>query len=337
MKSFLTESIADAAWWRGKRVVVTGGSGFIGSHVVERLLPLCDRIVVPTRQEGVPEKLQHLEGEVELLEGDLREAVFAQRACRGADVVLMLAAAVGGIKVNSAHHASMFRDNMSVFMTTLEAARQMGVGRILVTGSACVYPRVCDIPTPESEGFRDRPEATNEGYGWAKRMQEYLGEAYSREFAMSVAVARPYNAYGPRDDFNEETSHVIPALIRKAFDPEVDELVVWGSGSQSRSFLHVTDFADGLIRICERSTDAQPTNVGADEETTIGEVAQLVARFAGTKKRVVFDISEPEGQPRRHCDTRRLEKVFEFRARVPLNEGLRQTVEYYREKVLVAA
>ncbi len=333
MDSFLTPSLVDPGFWHGKRVVVTGGGGFIGSHVVERLLGVAGSVVVPTRNSTVPQHLKHLP-DVELVRGDLREAEIASRACQGADVVLMLAAIVGGIEYNMAHQGSVFRDNIGVYLATLEAARLASVGRVLVTSSACVYPRFCKLPTPESEGFEGRPEPTNEGYGWAKRMEEFLAGAYAKEFGMSVAVARPYNAYGPRDNFDPASSHVIPALVRKAFDPDTDEIVVWGSGQQSRSFLYVTDFADGLLRICERAPDAEPTNVGADEESTIGHIAQEIARLAGTGKSVRFDTSKPEGQPRRHCDTARLETLYDFRARVPLTAGLERTVAYFAEELL---
>ncbi len=332
MNSFLTPSLADPDYWRGKRVVVTGGGGFIGSHLVERLLPVAGQVVVPSRGSDIPKHLRHVAEHVTFVHGDLRDASVAQLACAGADAVLMLAAIVGGIEYNMAHQGSVFRDNLGVYLATLEAARLAGVGRVLVTSSACVYPRFCKLPTPESEGFEGRPEPTNEGYGWAKRMEEFLAGAYRQEFGMSIAVARPYNAYGPRDNFDPASSHVIPALVRKAFDRSTDEIVVWGSGRQSRSFLYVTDFADGLIRVCERAPDAEPTNVGADEETTIGEVALAIAELAGTGKRVRFATDKPEGQPRRHCDTTRLQEHFDFRARVALRDGLERTVAYYREE-----
>jgi GDP-L-fucose synthase len=337
MSSPLTPPLADPAYWRGKRVLVTGGSGFIGSHLVERLRPLCGALVVPTRREGVPPFLRAVARDVEIVRGDLRDEAVAGAACRGADVAILLAAVVGGIEYNQAHHASIFRDNLGVFLETMEAARRATVGRVLVVSSACVYPRACSIPTPESEGFVDRPEPTNEGYGWSKRMEEFLGAAYGREFGMSIAVARPYNAYGPRDNFDPASSHVIPALIRKAFDPASDVLEVWGSGRQSRSFLYVLDFVDGLLRICERAGDAAPTNLGAAEETSIGDAARIIAALAGTGKRIAFDTGRPEGQPRRRCDTGRLERLFDFRARVALRDGLAATVEYFRSEVLPAA
>jgi len=326
--------IADPAFWRGKRVTVTGGAGFIGSHLVDRLLPYCGSVVVPTRRTGTPPFLRAAAGQAQLVRGDLREPRVADEAFRGADVVMLLAAAVGGIEYNMAHHAGIFRDNLSVFLASMEAARRASVGRVLVVSSACVYPRDCAIPTPESEGFRDRPEPTNEGYGWSKRMEEFLGGAYAREFGLSVAVARPYNAYGPRDNFDPSSSHAIPALVRRAFEPGNDRLTVWGSGRQSRSFLYVSDFADGLMRICERAADSEPTNLGADEETTMEEIARTIAALSGTGKHVEFDRSKPEGQPRRHCDTTRLGTRFDFRARVPLNEGLRATVDYFRSEIL---
>ena len=331
-----TASLADPEEWRGKRVVITGGTGFIGSYLVERLAPLAAKIIVPTRRPEPARHFAHLtEGPhaCEVRVGDLLDRSFAESLCEGADVVMLLAASVGGIEYNIKHPGSIFRDNIQVYLNTLEAARIHRVPRLLVTSSACVYPRDVTIPTPESEGFRERPEPTNEGYGWSKRMEEFLAEKYAAEFGMSIAVARPYNAYGPRDNFAPESSHVIPALVRKVFDPSTREITVWGSGKQSRSFLYVTDFVDGLIRVCEVARDPLATNVGADDETTIGETVRIIAEIAKSNKPIVFDTTKPEGQPRRKCDVTKLERDFAFRARVDIRRGLEETVAYYRQHV----
>jgi len=239
-----------------------------------------------------------------------------------------LAAQVGGIEYNMHHPGSIFVRNMGVFMSVLEAARQAGVARFLVTSSACVYPRHCTVPTPEDEGFRDRPEPTNEGYGWAKRMEEFLGEAYSREYGMHVRIARPYNAYGPRDNFHPASSHVIPALIRRVLAGE-NPLTVWGDGSATRSFLYVTDFARGLMAVVEKSPQVSAINIGAAEETTIRDLAHTIVRLSGKNVDLVFDASKPGGQPRRNCHTTLAERVLGFRAQVSLEEGLRRTTAWY--------
>jgi GDP-L-fucose synthase len=327
---------ASNEFWSGKRVLVTGGTGFIGSHVVEQLLTLGARVRVPVH---TPERAERFLGprlsEIETMTADLRDPGAAERVVRNQEIVMHLAAVVGGIEYNIAHPASIFRDNTLVFIGTLDAARRAGVERFLVTSSACVYPRHCTIPTPESEGFRDRPEPTNEGYGWAKRMQEFLGESYAREYGMKVAIARPYNCYGPRDNFSKESSHVIPALIRRIWTDREDPLAVWGSGTQSRSFLYVEDFARGLIEVTEKHPQAEALNVGADEETTIAELVETLSviheETRGKRIQYRFDTSKPEGQPRRRCDTRLVEERVGFRARWDLASGLRATVKWYLE------
>jgi len=198
-----------------------------------------------------------------------------------------------------------------------------------VVSSACAYPRDAKIPTPESEGTRGEPELTNAGYGWAKRMQEYAGRAYAQEYGMKIAIARPFNAYGPRDDFgNAEGSHVIPGLIQRVFSGE-NPLVVWGTGKPTRTFLYVTDFARGLMEVAEHYAVADPVNLGTDEEISIGELAKLVIELSGKKLKVAFDASKPDGQPRRNCDTTKAGHVLQWRAQVPLREGLKKTIEWY--------
>ncbi len=226
------------SFWDRKKVLVTGGGGFIGSHVVERLARLHRGVKITVAARMTPENKRNLAAvlkDVRVVKADLRDPEACRRACRGQDVVLNLAGVVGGVGYNSVHHASLFRDNMTLQLNMIEAARLEKAARYLVVSTACVYPRDCVIPTPESEGFRDAPEATNRGYGWAKRMGEYLGRAYADEFGMSVAIVRPYNAYGPRDHFEPEKSHVIAALVRRV------GAVEGGGGARRWRVLHRTD------------------------------------------------------------------------------------------------
>lgn len=318
-----------SGFWEGRSVLVTGGSGFIGSHLVELLLQEGARVTATASSEATKARYWGAaKNGLDVRVGDLRDPDHARRVVKGHEVVMHLAARVGGIAFNMAHPGSIFRENLLTFMNVLDVAREAGVGRFLVTSSACVYRRFCSIPTPESEGFDGRPEPTNEGYGWAKRMEEFLGEAYAREYGMDVRIARPYNAYGPRDNFDPETSHVIPALIRRVLTE--NPVVVWGDGTASRSFLYATDFARGLLAVAERSPRVEAINIGADEETTVRDLVALIVKLSGRSVDVRFDDSKPGGQPRRRCDTRTAEQLLGFRAQVPLAEGLQRTIEWYR-------
>lgn len=320
------------SFWSKKKVLVAGGGGFIGSHLVEELLrraPEAQVTVAGHLSARARANLKAVASKVILLEVELLDRGACEKACRGQDVVLNLAAKVGGVGYNSVHHGSLFRDNMTLALNLLEGARLAGCERSLVTSSACVYPRAPKLPTPESEGFREEPEPTNAGYGWAKRMSEYAAKAYAEEFAMKVAVARPYNAYGPRDDFAPETSHVIPALIRRVVSGE-DPLRVWGDGTQTRTFLYVEDFARGCLDLVERRPQPDPVNLGSDEEVTVAELARLIVAAAGTGTTLEFDPSKPAGSPRRRCDTSKARAEIGFQAKTPLAEGLRKTVEWYK-------
>ena len=318
------------AFWRGLRVLVTGGSGFVGSHVVELLVGHGARVTVTSRQDH-PESLRAVRSEVDLRRGDLEDPDFCRRSARGQEVVLCLAGHVGGVEYNRTRHATLFVRNMRPFLNVLEAAHAEGAGRLLVTSSACVYPRDCTFPIAEREGLVGQPETTNAGYGWAKRMQEYVGAEFMREHGLPVAIARPFNAYGPRDDFRPERSHVIPALIRRTLEGE-NPLVVWGSGRQTRAFVYVKDFAEGLLRIAEKHPAGEPVNLGSREEISIQSLVESIVRLSGTGCQVVFDASRPEGQPRRSCDTTRMREVLgEWEPPTPLEQGLRETIAWYRE------
>ncbi|HEX4047748.1 MAG TPA: NAD-dependent epimerase/dehydratase family protein [Elusimicrobiota bacterium] len=319
-------------YWDRKKVLITGGGGFIGSHVVELLLKAGKGVRVTVADRPGPTKRRNLKAvwkDVEFKKAELSDPQAVLRLCRGQDVVLNMAASVGGVGWNSVHPGSLFRDNVAIGVNVLEAARRAGVGRFLVVSSACVYPRDCAIPTPETEGFRAAPEKTNEGYGWAKRMAEYLGQAYAEEFGMEIAIARPYNAYGPRDHFDPARSHVIAALVKRVCDGE-SPVKVWGDGSTTRSFLYVEDFARGLLDVAEKYPKADPLNIGADDEISVRDLAALIVRLSGSKARLVFDPSKPSGQPRRRCDVAKAREAIGFQARVALPEGLAKTIAWYR-------
>lgn len=320
------------AFFRGRWVAVTGGSGFIGSHVVEQLLSLDARPIVISRTPR-SSSLKHCTERVACRPCDLESYESTRQALHGASVVLNLAAKVAGLDYNSKHSASIFHSNVLMFLNVIKAAQELNVDRFLVTSSACVYPRACSIPTPEEEGFVGEPEPTNSGYGWAKRMEEYLGAQYAREFGLSVAIARPYNAYGPRDNFDPATSHVIPALIRKAFQSTDSLLSVWGDGSHSRSFLYVEDFSRGLLEVAARYPHADAVNLGTDEEVTIRElatqIAEVVSIIRGVKVQPRFEPAGLTGQPRRRCDTSKASRLLGFHARVQLREGLQRTIQWF--------
>jgi GDP-L-fucose synthase len=321
-------------FFRGRTVAITGGAGFIGSHLVEQLVSLDAHCIVLSRSRRT-EFLSAVLPAIELRICDLGSFEQTREGMRGASAVLTLAASVAGLKYNKEHPATIFDANMRMFLNVAKAAQESGVERLLVTSSACVYPRFCSLPTPEEEGFAGEPEPTNSGYGWSKRMQEYLGIQYAQEFGLSVAVARPYNAYGPRDNFEPETSHVIPAVIRKAFETEADHFDVWGDGSHSRSFLYVDDFSRGLLEVAARYPAADAVNIGADEEVTIGDVAReiglVVSEIRGRNVVPRFQPAGLTGQPRRHCDVSKARRILGFEARVPFREGLNKTIHWYSE------
>ena len=316
-------------FWKNKKVLVTGGAGFVGSHVVELLVEGGARVkVIDNLVNGVFTNLAQVEDEVEFVNGDLRNFDVCKDASRDMDIVLNIAAKVGGIAFNQKHPGTMFRDNIVINTNMLEAARLSNIERFLVVSSACVYPRFCKIPTPETEGFEGVPEPTNDGYGWAKRMAEFQASAYAREFGMKIAIARPYNAYGPRDHFDPEKSHVIPALIKRVFDGE-NPLTVWGDGEQSRAFLYVTDLAHGLLEVTEKYAETDPINLGTDEEIKIKDLVRLILDLSCKDIEFFFDTSKPSGQPRRNCDNTKAKAKIGFEAKVTLKEGLKKTIEWY--------
>ena len=323
-------------FWTNTRVAVTGGGGFVGSHLVELLVGQGARVTALDHLGATQRRnLDAVWSQVRFDDVDLMQPAASRRVLDGHAVVLHLAANVAGVRFNQAHPATMLRDNTQLALNVLEAARDAGAERVLMVSSACVYPRFCTIPTPETEGFRDHPEPTNFGYGWAKRFSELLAQTYAEEFKMRIAVARPYNAYGPRDHFESPDAHVIASLIRRLMDGE-NPLTVWGDGTVSRSFVYVTDLARGLLELIEKYPQPDPINLGTDEEITIRNLAELIVRRSGKRVELQFDPSMPSGQPRRQCDTAKAKALIGYTARVSLEEGLTNTLAWYEQHCLAS-
>ncbi len=321
------------SFWDGKKVLVAGGAGFIGSHLVERLVGAGTDVRVTVADDfsrGDRSNLKAVIDKVRLESADLKNIEDCRRVCKGQDIVLNLAAKVGGVGYNAEHPATMFRENLRLTTHLLEAAEEAEIERFTVVSSACVYRRHCTIPTPEEEGFVGWPEDTNEGYGWAKRMAEFEAQAVHKEFGLRVAIVRPYNCYGPRDHFDPKDSHVIAALIRRVMDGE-SPVRVWGGGTQTRAFLYVEDFARGVMEVTERYAECDPINLGTDEEISIKDLIGMILELSGSKADAEFDTSKPAGQPRRNCDTVKAREKAGFVARVSLREGLRRTIEWYKK------
>ncbi len=319
-------------FWRNKRVLVTGGAGFIGSHLVEKLLKRDANVtVLDNFRNGKMKNLELVKNKIKIVNGDIPDIKVARKACKNQEIVLNLAAKVAGIEFNRTHQATMLFKNIPIALTMLDAARLESVERFLVVSSACVYSRNCLIPTPESEGFLDEPEPTNGGYGWAKRMAELLGKYYAEEFGMKIGIVRPYNCYGPRDHFDPKTSHVIPALIKKVFDGE-NPIRVWGSGKQTRAFLYVDDLAEGMMAAIEKYPTPDPVNLGTNEEVSIKELIEKIVKISGFKTRIIFDTSKPDGSPRRNSDNRKAKEKIGFMAATSLNKGLQKTITWYKNK-----
>ncbi|MDD5038458.1 MAG: NAD-dependent epimerase/dehydratase family protein [Dehalococcoidales bacterium] len=320
------------SFWKSKKVLVTGGAGFIGSHLVEALIK-ADAIVrvADNMENGSVDNLETCSGSVELIQKDLTSARNCMEVLKGVEVVFNLAAKVGGIEYNIKHPSTMFTQNILLNTLMLDAACRRGVERYLCVSSACVYPRHCTIPTPESEGFKDEPEPTNRAYGWAKRMAEIQAQTFASEFGMRIAIVRPYNTYGPRDHFEPEKSHVIPAIIRRIFDKE-DPLVVWGDGEQTRAFVYVTDLVRGMLLAIEKYPEADPLNIGTEEEIKIKDLVKLIVKFSGKSPSIFFDSTKPSGQLRRNADITKAKNLIGYRLEVSLEDGLEKTLGWYTAK-----
>jgi len=300
------------------RVLVTGGGGFLGSHLVERL-ERDGHDVVAARQ----------------VDYDLTRGEDAERLFRDADAELVfhLAAEVGGIGANRANPGRFWFANLQMGLNVLEQARAHETPKLVLLGTVCAYPKFTPVPFHEDDLWNGYPEETNAPYGVAKKSLLVGAQAYREQYGLSSIFVLPTNLYGPRDNFDLETSHVIPALIRKMLESP-DEVVLWGDGSPTREYLYVEDCVEGLALAAERYDGAEPVNLGTGVETSIRETAELVAEAVGFEGRISWDTSMPNGQPRRSLDASRAEELFGFRARTPLREGLERTVAWYKASAL---
>jgi GDP-L-fucose synthase len=305
--------------WREKRVLVTGGAGFLGSFVVERLRERgCQHVVVPRSKEY-----------------DLRDRDAIIRLYQEVQphIVMHLAAVVGGIGANRENPGRFFYDNAIMGIQLLEYARQFGVEKFVATGTVCAYPKFTPTPFKEDDLWEGYPEETNAPYGLAKKMLLVQAQAYRMQYGFNAIYLLPVNLYGPRDNFDLETSHVIPALIRKcveAKDAGYGEIVLWGDGSPTREFLYVEDAAAGLLLATERYDGDQPVNLGTGEEIAIRDLAQMIAAEVGFTGAIVWDSTKPNGQPRRCLDVSRAKQLFGFHAVQRLREGISQTVAWFQ-------
>ena len=307
-------------FWENKQILLTGGSGFLGSHLVEQLT-----------ERGVRNDQLHIPRSKDL---DLRRWENCVKAVKGRDIVIHLAAKVGGIGFNQNYPGELFYDNAIMGIQLIEAARQEGVEKCVILGTVCAYPKFTPVPFSEDELWNGYPEETNAPYGIAKKALLVQAQAYRQQYGFNAIYLLPVNLFGPRDNFNPESSHVIPALIKKfveAVREKKSSVDVWGTGSASREFLYVEDAARAIVLATERYNKPDPVNLGAGKEISIRDLVTLIKEQTGFTGEIHWDTTKPDGQPRRCLVTSRAEKEFGFVAQVPFSEGLRRTVEWFIE------
>lgn len=304
--------------WMKTKILVTGGAGFLGSNVIGELVArgaARDNIVIPRSAEH-----------------DLRKWDTCEKIVQGIDIVIHLAAKVGGIGYNQAHPAELFYDNLMMGVQLMEAARLAGVKKFVAVGTVCAYPKFTPVPFKEEDIWNGYPEETNAPYGLAKKMMLVQAQSYRAQYNFNAIYLLPVNLYGPGDNFNPESSHVIPALIKKFVDAVregKEEVEVWGTGAASREFLYVRDAAKGIVLATELYNGSEPVNIGASREISIKELVEIISRQAGYTGKIRWDTDKPDGQPRRCLDTTKAREYFGFTSETPFEEGLKNTIDWY--------
>lgn len=313
--------MTDPSFWKENRILVTGGAGFLGSYVVDKLVATRgvsrSQIIVPRSRDV-----------------DLRRVEDCLGAVKDADIIIHLAARVGGIGFNKKYPGSLFYDNAIMGIHMIESSRKCGAAKFVQVGTVCAYPKFAPIPFKEVDLWNGYPEETNAPYGIAKKSLLVMAQAYRQQYGMNIIFILPVNLYGPRDNFDLESSHVIPALIRKFIEAEANhskEVTVWGTGKVSREFLYVDDAAEGIILAAERYNKGDPVNLGTGREVTINNLVNTIARLTKFSGKITWDTSKPEGQPRRMLDTGKAFEEFGFKARIDLEDGLNRTIDWYRK------
>jgi GDP-L-fucose synthase len=313
-------------FWKNKLVIVTGGAGFLGSFVIQKL-----------REAGAAHVFVPLIEEYNLVEISEIQCMY-DNAARGKPdletIVIHLAALAGGIGANRARPADFFYINLMMGVQLMHEAWKRGLSKFVAIGTVCAYPKFTPIPFREENLWEGYPEETNAPYGLAKKMLLVQAQSYREQYGFNAIYLMPVNLYGPRDNFNLESSHVIPALIRKCIDAQERgdaQVVLWGDGSPTREFLYAGDAATGILLAAEKYNTSEPVNLGSGNEISIKNLAEMIARLTGFQGQIAWDTSKPNGQPRRALDTTRAEQYFGFKAGVSFEEGLRHTIAWYRE------
>lgn len=329
--------VADPSFWEDKRVIVTGGAGFLGTYVVDKLKTRGAKDIIIPRIEDYDlteiKAINRLFDDHNIQISDLSET--KQSDTNGKVIIIHLAALVGGIEANRLRPADYFYANLMMGTQLMHEAWRRGVDKFVAIGTICAYPKYTPLPFKEENLWEGYPEETNAPYGLAKKMLLVQAQSYRQQYGFNAIYLLPVNMYGPGDNFDLQTSHVIPALIRKSIEAQErgdDQMVVWGDGSPTREFLFVEDAAEGILLASEYYNDSEPVNLGSGEEISIKELVQTITRLTGFSGEIVWDTSKPNGQPRRVLDTTRAEEYFGFRAQTEFEDGLRKTINWYRNK-----